>query len=477
MKRKITNQQIVLFSSGKTISVWQYQTSKEIRLLKNNSIDLEEGACELPGQSLIENLEKLLKPIGATNKDVSLVLGSENVFSFRLEIPDMDKEDVASFLELEAEQHLPYSPTDFYITPATQDKKNIGDTLILAIQKSKINPFTTALKSIGFNLLSVSINIAGSLGLESQDSNYESLLLQSGDHYTFAMHGGGKLLGLRQFPHPNSPAEIQSMIRDIRITIAQTPADIQGALRKIQFLALPNATLEQEKLLLGEFGQATGLSLSKSHHSERLFLSIADAVSKKNQAQIEFLPPKPNKFEKIVQRFNSRRTFWIGAGATAAIVLIGLSFYLQSQQLNSLQSKWEKIESKVGELEKIQGQIREFRPWFKSDIPTLQALKATFETFPETGNIWLKQVTIKNGTAIRCGGSAVDLNAVLAVREELMKTPGVVDLRELASGGGSPMTFSFQFNWNPQAAAAGTVITPSLTTSEEIQNQGIDDAN
>lgn len=474
MKSKKNKQQTILFSSGKAIYAWQYQIADAVAPQKKKSVEMEENPMDLPAQSLGVQLDELLKPMNGGNKDVCLVLGGENVFCFRLEVPDLEKDDVNSFIELEAEQHLPYAPSEFYITLATQEKKVVGETLVLAIQKPKIRPFSTALKSIGYNLTSVTIDVAGNIPTEANEVSNESLLLQNGDHYTFSMRGCGKLLGIRQFPNPKSEIEIKSMIRDIRITIAQTATDIQEALSKIQYLQLPNASTEHEEMVMDAFQKETGLSITKSNNPEKLFSSIAETVSKRQLSQIEFLPPKPNRFEKIIHRFNSRRTFWIGASSTAAFIIIGLSFYIQNQQLNNFESKWANIKSKVEELEKVQAQIREFRPWYKKDIPTLQALKAMFETFPETGDIWLKQLTIKNGTAIRCGGSALNRNAVLAVREKLMATPGISDLRELASGGGRPMTFSFQFIWNQQAAAAGMVIAsqeqPKDGTNESDKN-------
>lgn len=476
LKRKTIDQQVLIYAGTHDFRAWQFKhAARQVSIIKSTSASLEPGLRldQLPEQDLTDKLSELVKPLATSNRDVCLVLGSESVFTFRLDLPELEKEDLMSFIELEADQHLPFPVSEFYLTSDNDLKNASGETLILAIQKSRIEPIAKGLKSVGFNLANVTLDVAGTLDPDLTNQRGESLLLIGEEHCTFAMHSRGTLIGIRQFPYPATGVEIQSMVRDIRISIAQYPTDIQGDLRRIRTVILPRTTTDTSKAapIAFEPSAATGLNFLKPVNSDDLFQSIAESLFEKHAPPLEFLPPKPNRFEKIVERFNSRKNFWVGAAVAGVVILTGLAFILQDRTLKNLDSRWSGIASKVTELEKIQQQIREFRPWFDDDIPSLSALKSVFEAFPEYGDVWLKQLIVKEGSRIKCSGFASSRNAILDVRKSLMETPGISDLQELASSGDNPISFSFQFTWNEQVASS------AAQNNNDGQNNGNSEQN
>ena len=101
---------------------------------------------------------------------------------------------------------------------------------------------------------------------------------------------------------------------------------------------------------------------------------------------------------------------------------------------------------------------REFRPWFDSSGPSLTTARAITRAFPETGEIWLKQLNIrdiskdmniKDASKVMATGSSRDQNSLLATLDKLRITSSISNLELKSQQGSDPIFFSFEFDWNP----------------------------
>ncbi len=462
-------QQVVLvYSDLENLVAMHYRADgQRVICQKSAELRLEESPDKLSTDALAGAVASLMEKLNAQCHEVCLILGSDRVFSFQLELPELSREDQDSFIELEAEQRLPYPASEVFLSRLEGGRGTQGQTLIMALRKSRIQPLVQALKTGGYRVTNVTIDIAGAIDPELTRKPGECLLIRSAANLTLAIQSGGAIIGLRHFPVAAGALDHSTLVRDIRISIAQLPAETQAGMERIRAIMLPvvdggrlgNAPIEGI--------DACGLKYAGEDPAGELFDAIAEDLLSRNQPRIEFLPPKPNRLEKIIQRFDSRRTFWISSAAAAVVIITGAAFFLQHRQLSALEKKWSGISGKVGELEKIQGQIREFRGWFSLDFASLTTMKAVFEAFPETGEIWLKNFIIRDGNLVRCSGSAQYQSALLGLMDKLRSTPGIQNMELQQQQGNNPIFFAIEFTWTPGAepVSAGESATPENTES------------
>jgi hypothetical protein len=109
------------------------------------------------------------------------------------------------------------------------------------------------------------------------------------------------------------------------------------------------------------------------------------------------------------------------------------------------------MKDSVAVVETVQGKTREFRPWFDPSVPvpSLTTARAITRAFPETGEIWLKQLNIRDDSQVMATGSSRDQNSLLATLDKLRITSGISNLELKSQQGSDPIFFSFEFNWNP----------------------------
>jgi Tfp pilus assembly protein PilN len=114
-----------------------------------------------------------------------------------------------------------------------------------------------------------------------------------------------------------------------------------------------------------------------------------------------------------------------------------------------LRSQWNKMSANVADLQKIQGKIQEYRPWFDESFHNVSALRQLTRNFPESGEVTAKTLEVRDGDVVTCSGTARDISALLQTLGKLRTADGVSGLKVTQTRGKSPMQFSFDFHWNP----------------------------
>ncbi|HYG34117.1 MAG TPA: hypothetical protein VEC99_05005, partial [Clostridia bacterium] len=162
----------------------------------------------------------------------------------------------------------------------------------------------------------------------------------------------------------------------------------------------------------------------------------------------EFLPPRVTAWQQVLSRYSSGKLRIAGAAA-CAVILAGVgSFLFQQWQLSRLQSQWLAIAPKVKELELIQQQIRQYRPWNDESFGGLTVLRQLTQAFPEDGVVFAKTVEIRDLRKVTCSGQTRDYQALLRTLDRLRGINGVSEVRLSQIRGKSPMQFTFDFQWN-----------------------------
>jgi hypothetical protein len=196
-----------------------------------------------------------------------------------------------------------------------------------------------------------------------------------------------------------------------------------------------------------EFGATlpAGVSLSAA-------FSLAARFLMEQKPAFEFLPPKPTFIEQFASKYSSGRLRTTGAVAAGiAVIVLGL-FLFQQIELWHYRSQWSRIAVKVGELQAIQDNIRQYRPWYDGTFPNLAILRQLTLAFPEDGSVTAKNIEVQNGNTVTCSGTASDYASLLAMQSRLRAADGVNDVKLEQIRGKAPMQFVFAFTFNNRGA-------------------------
>ena len=146
-------------------------------------------------------------------------------------------------------------------------------------------------------------------------------------------------------------------------------------------------------------------------------------------------------------KYSSGRLRSAGAVAAGLLLIGGGVFLFQQIQLMVYRSQWSSISAKAGELDRVQNQIRQYRPWFDDSFQSLGILRQLTTAFPEDGAVTAKSVEIHEGNLVSCSGTARDNTALLRTLSQLRAAGGVTDLKVDQIRGKSPIQFTFDFRW------------------------------
>jgi len=161
----------------------------------------------------------------------------------------------------------------------------------------------------------------------------------------------------------------------------------------------------------------------------------------------EFLLPKPTAWEQLVARYSSSRLRAASAAAAGVVAIAGGLFLFQEFQLIRLHAQWSAMSAKVRELDALQQQIQQYRPWFDDSFRSLTILRQLTLAFSEDGAVTARTVEIRDGHTVTCNGTARDNAALLRTLNQLRTAAGVTDVKLGQIRGKSPMQFTFDVHY------------------------------
>jgi hypothetical protein len=275
-------------------------------------------------------------------------------------------------------------------------------------------------------------------------------------------HAEGGPTGLRHFHLTNGGMDAATLERELRINLGQFPQSLQRQLTTLRTAKLPGVSSDQH-VPISEHQLMAGLKVVEGTETSDLFVPIASSFFLKGISPLEFLPSRTSRFGKMYGQFNSRRNLWVGS--MSVVALTAIAFLYQVIRLGDLQTDWNGIKDSVAVVETVGGKISEFRPWHGSSAPRLTTARAITRSFPEKGDIWLKQLNIrdiskdtniKDASKVMATGSSRDQTTLLATLDKLRITSGISNLELKSQQGTDPIFFSFEFDWNPAGVSTST---------------------
>jgi len=457
LKGKNRSQVIVLYVDGDQAFACSYRKrGRGARLRAEGHSRLGQAINQIKPAQLVDDLAGVFRQLSSTTKDCIVVLPSHSAPSVILKVPDIGPEDQKGFIQIQAEQRLPLPLSEVHLATHEFQIGNQDHALVVGLRRDTVSKLKEAVIANGFQVASITVDIAGVVD-HAVDGNGSLAdccqLIQGQSSLTMVTHAEGGPTGLRHFHLANGGMDAATLERELRITLGQFPQSLRRQLTTLRTAKLPGASSEQPVPVSGHRSLA-GLSVVDGTETSDLFVPIASSFFLKGTSPLEFLPSRTSRFGQIYGQFNSRRNLWVGL--MSIVALTAIAFLYQILHLNGLQKEWNGMRDRVVAAENIRGKIREFRPWFDSSVPSLTTARAITRAFPETGEIWLKQLNIRDDSQVMATGSSRDQNSLLATLDKLRITSGISNLELKSQQGSDPIFFSLEFDWNPPSASAPT---------------------
>jgi hypothetical protein len=339
---------------------------------------------------------------------------------------------------------------------------------LVGIPKNHLALLAQALRAAKLKPVSFSLGIVALQPPGAEASNGVMALTVGETHVGLQVTAGGGVAALRALEGAleteGSRRTLQADIvsREARITLGQLPAELRETVRRIRIFGprdLAHQLADEMELRLDAAGLKVeavarygadefGVHLPPDVAVSPAF-SLAAGRLAGRRGVFEFLLPEVTPFQQIAARYASGRLRTAISAAAAVAVLAGGAFFIQQCQLWHYESQWSKLQPTVKQLEGLQDQIRQYRPWYDESVRGLTILKRLTEKFPEDGSVTAKTVEIKDLSTVTCTGIAKNYQALLKTVEALRSVPQILDVNLGPTRGPSQaLQFTFNFQWS-----------------------------
>ncbi len=445
-------------------SVKAVSAAKNGRGLKiKKTLDCPIDACLLTTDpdALGEALRMRMTETGMYDAHCMVSVPLQWVLKHRIEVPELSPDDVESYIRLQAERAFPFPLDELSISTSwfeAADGKRYAS--IHAVRLSQIEALRAVCKKA--KLTPLSFTIGQPSEFNGQTSGHAVHLRQRDDGVDCQIIHNNELIGFRFFEADWSEGAhkgIPSLFRDIRVTLSELPLALQSSFGAIvvcgprewadAFIqaAGPAASLMNMRLETAAPISPKPINVNGDAYWVGPIYHTANQFYLNQKSQVEFLPPRVNRFKQWASKISSRGSLVAGASATAVMVVVCAAFVYQYYTWSSLNSRWQSIRDQVDEVSVIQDNVRLFRPWFDESLPALSSLHTLVEAFPEAGSIWVQVVEIDQSRRVSFSGFAEDSHALLMLHETLKQDERVQYLTVEQMLGEPPIKFAFNFQW------------------------------
>jgi hypothetical protein len=444
--------------------VWLKRVNGSIQIQASFSVTLTldplTNAPELVGREIRNHLDAA----EIRERRCVVALPHKWVLAVQSQLPALPEADIAGFLQLEAERSFPCDITT--LATATSRCRPASGTqyaLFTGVTRQQITTVESVLRAAQLRPESFALCITA---LQRPAGDGVLALAIGESNVGLQVTVGGGVAALRSLEGAiENEAGRRTMnaglvAREVRITLGQLPADVRTAVKTIRVfgprdlahrlsdeLELRFESLDVEVEVVSAYAAGEfGVSLPANAPVSAAFSTAASALTG-CKPHFEFLPPHVSQWQQLSSRYGTGKLRKAGGVAAAVLLLVLGAFGFQQFQLWRLQSRWSGMSARVGELEQMQGKIKQYRPWFDESLRNLSILRQLSTDFPEDGAVTAKTVEIRGANAVTCTGTARDNAAFLRTYDKLRKAENVADLKINRMQGKSPMQFTFDFHW------------------------------
>jgi hypothetical protein len=434
------------------------------------ALDPLTNAPELVGREI----RKVLDEQGIHERWCSVCFPLNWALTLSTKLPPLPEEDIASFLQVEAERGFPYAP-DALLTANSRFKTASGEEWAtqIGVPRSHITRLEEALAAAQLRTASFSIGIT-SLQPAQTDGAHGVLTLVPGEgNVRMQLTVGGGIAVLRTIEGAfelvgiERQLQVDHVLREVRITLGQLAPELRDTVKLVRVFGKSDDADELAELLEPRLS-AAGLKIEQvrvhapgefeiklppnTPASAALALALRFLTSRK--AALEFLPPKITAWQQFSGKYSSPKLVTLGATAGAVAAVVILAFFVQQSLLWYWGHRWNGIKQEVKQLETTQTDIRRFRPWYDRSFRELTILRRLTDAFPETGVVSAKQIEIRDPNkpgelpTITCTGTAHSRTDLQQMKDKLSKASNVINVHTEQERGSSPVEFTFNFQWS-----------------------------
>jgi hypothetical protein len=431
------------------------------------ALDPLTAAPELVGREIRNHLDAA----GVRARDCVLGLPLKWVLTAQTVLPPgLPEADAASLLQLEAEKGF-HADTATLQTAGSHAMLtgNSEFVLLAGIPNAHLGVMEQVLAAAKLKPVSFALGISA---LQRPEPSSGVLALVIGENQVgLQITAAGGVVALRSLDGAmeNEAGRLtlhaDVVARESRITLGQLPAEARELAKRIRIFGpreLAQQLADEMELKFESLGLTVetisayapdefGMALPPVAPVSAAF-SVAANLLAERKPVFEFLPPKPTLLDQLVKKYSSGKFGRAGAVAAGAAAIVLGAFLYQQIHLWILRSQWSKMEAKVLQLQSVQDNIRQYRPWYDGTFRNLSILRQLTLAFPEDGSVTAKNIEIRDGS-VTCSGTARDYAALLAMQSKLRSAAGVSGLKLEQVRGKAPMQFVFGFSYNNTGGA------------------------
>jgi hypothetical protein len=420
------------------------------------ALDLQHPEPELLGREIKNHLDAA----GIHERTCVVALPAKWVMSLHTKLPELPPEDVESFLQIEAEKGFPVDSGQLQIARSPLHSADAAYVTQLAVRREQLDQLAAVLKAAGLKPVSFSLGLVALPGVISPAGEGRITVAVEPNGAALVISAGGGVAAFRTFEAAIESEAGEKVVnggavaRELRITFEQVPPDLRGGLRKLS-LCGDEALVGQLAERLAEWAGSAGLAIETAGSSDG---PLPDLIAKGVAAQwleaaghrIEFLPPRPSRWDAMMARYNSKRLATAGMAVGAVVSLAVVIFGWQEFELWSLRSEWGAMQEQVTALQGVQDRIRDYRPWYDRSFSDLRILARVTQCFPQNGSVTARSFDVHKDaavTTVSISGTARDGQALLRTQDLLRKAKEIEGLKLEAISGKMPAQFTLTFRW------------------------------
>jgi hypothetical protein len=427
------------------------------------TLDPLTAAPELVGREIRNHLDAT----GVRERDCVLGLPLKWVLTAQTELPPLPEADAASLLQMEAERGFHADVATLQTTNSrcalAAEKKHV---LLAGISGAHIATVEKVLAAAKLKPVSFALGLAALQSPSDEKSNGVLALAVGESTVSLQITCGGGVAAMRALEGAieneggRRTLHANLVARESRITLGQLPAELRDAVKRIRIFGtreLAQQLADEMELRFEPMGLRVeivsayapgefGVQLPPETSLSAAF-SLAARQLMEQAPAFEFLPPKPTLIEQFAAKYSSGRMRTVGAVAAGIVAIVGGLFFIQQIQLWSLRSQWKKMSAQVLELQAVEDNISQYRPWFDDSFRDLAILRELSLAFPEDGAVTAKSIEIRDDNTVNCSGTASDTASLLAMQSKLRAADGVSGLKLDQLRGKNPMQFTFDFQY------------------------------
>ncbi len=453
------------FDGSRLDGVWVRRTNGSVEIKRAFSVSLSLDPLTAEVELAGREIRKALDAEQIRERWCAVCLPLNWALTLTVRLPELAEEDVADFLQIEAERGFPYGPDELMLAHSRFQAAN-GDQFatVVGVPREHVTRLEAVLHTAQLRPVTFSLGLTA---LQSAEAAEGTLALLPGDSSVgMQISCGGGVAALRAFDgayeQVGAERELQAehILRELRITLGQLPHEVRDGMKRVRVFGRNEAATQLDEELRGP-AQDWGLKLEhvRDHAAEDYGIRIppGTAVSAAlsvavrrlaGQAGMEFLPPKISAWKQFAQRHSSGKLVYAYAGAGAVAAVVALAFFVQQIVLWHWQARWSGMEAKVVEVTEVRDQIRRYRPWYDGSVRTLSMLRRVSQAFPEDGAVSAKTIELREPALVTCSGTARNREALIRTLDQLRGATNEISAVHIEmTRGNTPLEFTFNFQW------------------------------